>query len=144
MTATQASRITGLEIREIDGEYGRHVCYGAFEADGTEIARADSLHPKDALNRLVGILYQRTSYRVMHEQGFRCFSCGRLVPLQIDHIKKRSHGRDDTRLNLRAVGPECHELRHGKNAELKPHPKVLEAVKRHAGLIWHDGGWRER
>ena len=55
---------------------------------------------------------------VMERAGWKCSACGRIAPLQADHIIPRSHGRDDRVTNLRALDDPCHRRRHGE----KVHP----------------------
>lgn len=143
MSLTRAERISDCKISLSETRGGEE--YIAIE-NGKEMARVPVLKPNHsiALGRLVDIVYQCRSTQVRMEQKYRCFCCGRLGPLEIDHIKKRStFGRFDGRRNLRAMLPECHRSRHfNPKQSPTPHPKIVEAM-RSVGLVWggEQVGW---
>jgi hypothetical protein len=144
-----AERITGLEILEIPRigkKIGTAVTYAAYD-DGVEVIRRTESGHSATLSAVVEVLYKRTSRRVFEEQSFLCFVCGRLRPLQADHIHPRARGRCDQRWNLRGVCAEDHQLiTDNKLVDPQPHPKVLSAVQRH-GWTWEPDsnvvGWHQ-
>lgn len=114
----------GLDVRRDDACWSCH-----SPVHGTLFA--------SELEDLVEAHYRKQGALVRREQGYRDFLTGRIIPLQIDHIHARSHGRDDRRENLRAVSAWAHDLIHRKNQILEPHPYVLRAMR------WHGWGWDE-
>ena len=150
MTARTAERITGLEIREVPGLVSNHGkrfparTWAAFDG-GHEIARM-TLAEHLVVKGLVDAIYRLRSERVRREQNYRCFCCGLLLPLEIDHIIPRGtiHGRDDRRTNLRALAVACHRKRHDPLRPKTPtiHPSIA-ALMEGAGFRWggEDIGW---
>lgn len=135
MTAKNAERITGMVVRQID--YGGRVkAYGLYLPDSNvELFASHSSPPSEALSRIVELNYQRVKRQVFTEQNWRCWHCFRLgVELQADHIKPRSKGRCDDRLNLRGVCPTCH-MRITAGDKLNPHPRMAELMS-NIGLRW--------
>lgn len=139
MTFKRALSITGLDIRKMASVSACFpFCFGAFDDDGDLYCRSESNEPEEALEMLVDKCYRKTCTLVRLEQGYRCFRCGRIVPLENDHIVPRSHGRNDRRENCRALCPRCHEYRHGHPREdLVPSVEVVAAV---LGFGWEWGG----
>jgi hypothetical protein len=141
LTARSAERITGLEIRQVPYGGGKSSkAYGLYLPDcSVELFSTHGTNPSLALARLVELNYQRVKSEVFDEQRWRCFHCYRLgLELQCDHVKPRSKGRDDGRLNLRGVDPECHaRITAGEN--LDPHPRMVELMSK-IGLRWL-GSW---
>ncbi len=154
MKIAQAERITGLEIRGGALDTGPNlgpwsmISYTAFEKTDTGEKPYASVtargSPASVLKKLVEEVYRTRAMQVRKEQGYRCFHSGQVgVPLEIDHIKKRSAGRDDRRENLRALGVEAHRRRHAEpkwNPE--PHPRIRELMAL-VGLRWGGDGWEK-
>lgn len=115
MTLARAESITGCTVN-VTNEAGWITVTGVNPDYGyTVIAEGKSL--VTSLGMFVHLNYKQISAIVREEQEYRCLLCGRLVALEIDHINMRSHGRDDRRANLRALGTRfscgCHARRHG-------------------------------
>lgn len=136
MTRKKAESITGLEILEIprQGKIGNAVTFAAY-SNGVEIARRTESGAAHTLKALVDVLYKRERRKAFEQQGWRCFVCGAVAPLQADHIKPRSHGRCDQRFNLRGVDAACHERITRNQIDPQPHPEVLAKVESH-GWTW--------
>lgn len=116
MTVKRAESITGYEVRMV-AESRSGVAYAAFRAD-VEVARASEMKPGETLRLLVEKVYKIHSKIVLEKQKYRCLLCGGRFPLDIDHIKPRSKGRDDRVENLRAIcsafyGCRAHARKHG-------------------------------
>lgn len=140
MTLRNAEKITGLEIRPVDGPAPGRCLLAAFEGE-TEVARAAGRHEKDAAAALVAVIYQRRSRQAMSEQKWRCGQCWALRAMQCHHIHKRSHGRRDVRENFIALCAPCHEDIERRRVPLTPHPEILKAVAAY-GLTWGGDQWR--
>ena len=136
MTKAKAESITGTEIREIPrhGKVGNAVTLAAF-LDGVEIIRRTESGVAATLSALVDTLYRRESRKAFEQQGWRCFVCGALTPLQADHIKPRARGRCDQRFNLRGVCAGDHQRITDNRIDPQPHPAVLAEVESH-GWTW--------
>jgi 5-methylcytosine-specific restriction endonuclease McrA len=73
----------------------------------------------EAIERLIVQVYQINSEIVRRRQQYRCFECGRLAPLEIDHhpVSRARGQRDDRPSNLRGVctgfGCGVHARKHG-------------------------------
>ena len=78
---------------------------------------------EEALRNFVDNNYRMVSASVFAEQSGRCLGCGRISRLEVDHIQMRSHGRLDTRANLRGLCHDCHVVRHSK-AEWVPEFRI--------------------
>ena len=68
-----------------------------------------------ALERLRDAVLAEHGFIAIDSQGWQCAECGRVLPLQVDHIRSRAHGRDDTVSNLRGVCAQDHARRHEHN-----------------------------
>lgn len=123
MTLRSAERITGYTIvcigDDSGGKYRALQGYAAFNGD-VEIARVLGPGKKigPLLKQLVEKVYKIHSKIVLEKQKYRCLLCGGRFPLDIDHIKPRSKGRDDRVENLRAIcsafyGCRAHARKHG-------------------------------
>jgi 5-methylcytosine-specific restriction endonuclease McrA len=66
------------------------------------------LLPKPKRVRLSPEEYAKQRTELFEKYGWRCAKCGRLLPLQRDHIKKRSQGGGDEDANAQPLCPECH------------------------------------
>lgn len=111
MTLRKAMRITGLDI-VLDVQ--ENAMTAIAQRDGAEVARAAGRDSDAALATLVQKLYDMNGEIVMTGGGWRCFYCGKIVPLQRHHNVGRSRGRrDDSVENLRPTCAECHARRHG-------------------------------
>jgi hypothetical protein len=58
--------------------------------------------------------WEKRRLEVEERDDFHCVLCGVFVWLfgEVDHIRKRSLGRDDRMENLRLLCPPCHRKRH--------------------------------
>jgi len=56
--------------------------------------------------------YRRLCRKVLERDGWRCQLCGRIVELQVHHVKPRSRMGDDALQNLIAVCARCHDDLH--------------------------------
>ena len=145
MTRRSAEKITGCEIREIPrrGKIGNAVTFAALQ-EGVEVCRRTESGITHTLSALVDTLYKRESRKAFEQQGWRCFVCGGLKPLQADHIKPRAQGRCDLRHNLRGVCATCHLKITDNQIDPQPHPAVLAEVQSH-GWTWEPdsnrAGW---
>lgn len=147
MTARNAERITGMTVRQIPYG-GRTKAYGLYIPDSDiEVFSSHSGPPAESIQRLVELNYQRIKRQVFADQNWRCFHCFRILPLEADHIKPRSKGRDDSRTNLRGVCSGDH-ARITAGEKLDPHLRMVELMSK-IGLSWlgcYDGaitpcGW---
>lgn len=118
MTRKQVEKITGLTLW-IDDSITSECIYALQDDQGRAVVSRVG-HKKDErkiLKALVEDNYSRVRFLVARKQNFRCAECGRLGPLEADHIKPRSKGRDDRIENLRMVcsGTGCgaHRRKHG-------------------------------
>ena len=68
-----------------------------------------------ALERLLAMVLTEHSLIVMGNQGWKCLLCGRVAPLESDHIISRAQGRDDRVINLRGLCNADHRARHREN-----------------------------
>lgn len=135
MTVRQAERITGLVIRSVGNEYALFLSEQAAQPLRRERVR---VRPGIALSNLVEWNYARMRAQVFAEQEYRCWSCFRIAPLQCDHIRPRSHGRSDSRLNLRALCATCHDLQ-TRNYPITMDPRMGELMAKRK-LRWY-GEW---
>lgn len=67
------------------------------------------LLPKKRRLRLTRQEYLEQRQRVFENAGWRCERCGKIAPLQRDHIRKRSRLGGDETENAQALCPRCHE-----------------------------------
>jgi len=144
LTLHSACKITGLEIRT---EPKSGSTFKALAYDGeTLVSTATERTLSRAIEVLVNSVYKIRSEQVRREQRRRCFSCLRLVPLEIDHIRARGslHGRDDRRYNLRALCTDCHGRRHHPLHPAAPeiHPEI-KIMMLALGWAWagEEEGW---
>jgi len=70
------------------------------------------LRPKRPRLRLGPRAYRRLCHQVLKRDGWRCQNCGRLVELQVHHIRPRSGLGDDAKQNLITLCVECHQKIH--------------------------------
>lgn len=110
MTLAMATRILGygVDVNTLKD--------GTIEASANWELGTETISGKnrpEVLGRLVDRIYRLRSREVMKRQGWRCWECGEVLPLQIDHRKPRSRGRDDRMDNLRALcATGCHDREH--------------------------------
>lgn len=78
-----------------------------------EAARTEAKSKEEALEKLVDLGYRMRVLWVCRQQGWRCYNCGAVKPLEGHHKKFRSHGRVDVAANLVALCCACHGLQHG-------------------------------
>jgi hypothetical protein len=139
MTVQKAERITGMRVSVRRMTTGTYECslFEAQEKDFPIVSGQGRTYP-EAISRAIEANYRRISTRVMKEQGYACFVCGKLRPLQIDHIHARStHGRNDRRENLRAVCADCHhKITNHILKSPEPHRSVLRFTVP-GGLDWN-------
>jgi hypothetical protein len=110
MTKKRAERLTGYEIRSVEGSNGK-LAYGAFRSDELVIL-AEHATEDLALEALVRELYRRNSLEVLKQHGWRCARCRGARRLQIHHRQYRSHGGTHKVENLEPVCWDCHKLIH--------------------------------
>jgi 5-methylcytosine-specific restriction endonuclease McrA len=53
--------------------------------------------------------YEKRKKEVLERDGYRCKLCRSMNNLTVDHIVKRSRGRDDSMANLRTLCTDCHD-----------------------------------
>lgn len=144
MTIAKVERITRGQVTvQSDGIPGRVQCW-LSDGSGKVIACSDPFRKaSDALDDLVKKHYADRREDAFRRQRWRCFHCGRIVPLECDHIKSRARGqRLDTIENLRGL---CHDhhVAHTDN-KMTPtiHPTVADEAKKE-GWAWagEAGGW---
>lgn len=112
MTRERAEVVVGYPISITTEANGWMIAFGIHP----EYKYATIAHGRDlrtVLGRFVDENYSLISAEVRREQGYKCWQCGRITALEIDHIAMRAHGRSDLRSNLRAMCHECHRRRHG-------------------------------
>lgn len=114
-------RALGIEVTLAQLPYQRFVAFcpqvdKEFSEWFVKASRAEA-----ALKALHEAVYQARGKVVYKSQMGLCCFCGRKMPsnsYEIDHVKMRSHGRDDSVSNLRACctglnGCDGHRRRHG-------------------------------
>ncbi len=52
--------------------------------------------------------YRRQRRQLFDNYDWRCANCGRILPLERDHIKKRSQGGGDEYTNAQPLCHKCH------------------------------------
>lgn len=52
--------------------------------------------------------YEKQRRELLEKFDYRCAKCGRILPLQRDHIKKRSQGGGDEDENAQLLCLRCH------------------------------------
>jgi len=67
------------------------------------------LLPKPNKTRLSPEEYRAQRKKILERSGYRCEKCGRILPLQWDHKKKRSQGGGDELDNAQALCANCHD-----------------------------------
>lgn len=67
------------------------------------------LLPKLKRKRVSKEDYLKQCEELFKKFGWRCANCGRILPLQRDHIKKRSQGGGDEMENAQPLCPRCHD-----------------------------------
>jgi len=136
VTLRQAERITGLmaALSTRNGK-GLYECNLYLEHQGEPpIVSGSGRLITEAIGIAVEANYKRVAGITFKEQGFRCFVCGAIRPLQCDHIKPRARGRDDRRQNLRGVDATCHrKITDNVLKYPEPHPSVAKSMR--------DNGW---
>ena len=70
------------------------------------------IEPKRPCQRLDRDSYRQLCLEVLHRDGWRCQSCGKLQNLQIHHKKCRSQSGDDSEQNLITLCADCHSSVH--------------------------------
>lgn len=116
MTASRAAVITGLDVSvgPASGP-GKYFLAKAFDGPRLIAESRACCRPSAALSDLVEKLYKIRSQEVYARAKYRCEKCGALgKPMQVHHIKFRSHGRDDRASNLTALCGDCHQAAHGR------------------------------
>ena len=63
---------------------------------------------KNSKVKLTPEAYERQRRDIFERYDWRCASCGKLLPLQRDHIKKRSQGGGDEDANAQPLCYVCH------------------------------------
>jgi 5-methylcytosine-specific restriction endonuclease McrA len=71
-----------------------------------------SIRPKPVRLRLDPLEYERLRQSVLHRDGWRCQSCGRMANLEIHHREFRSHSCHDAEENLITRCSQCHSWVH--------------------------------
>ena len=114
MTELGVSRATGYKVSQISSYPGdKRLWFAAFKDDGTKVAENGHAQAKVALAGLLGKIYQDYSRQCLERAKWVCENCGKYGPLQIHHVKFRSHGRRDHLSNLKALCGCCHRIAHG-------------------------------
>jgi len=72
----------------------------------------NEIRPKAAPLRLDPDSYEILRQQVLRRDGWRCQSCGTSSNLEVHHQQFRSHGGDDTHLNLITLCTTCHSRTH--------------------------------
>jgi hypothetical protein len=110
VTLKRAKHLTGYEIRALTSARGQ-VTLGAF--DGTDlVAKASGRVEWMALRSLVDRIYVLHSRLAMEKHDWRCARCRSRRPLQIHHLRYRSHGGTHEVKNLEPVCWDCHRTIH--------------------------------
>lgn len=52
--------------------------------------------------------YREQRNKILEKYDYRCAKCGRILPLQRDHIQKRSQGGGDEDENAQVLCAQCH------------------------------------
>jgi hypothetical protein len=136
--ARRADAITGLVIEVRKVSESRWFACG-WSAEGTLPARAGAegipialgysdVGEEAALDAMIGNNWWKLQLHVAERQRHRCAHCGKIVDLQLHHIKFRSHGRDDRVANLEALCAKCHHVKHGVEIQ-NPSKSHYEAEK---------------
>lgn len=114
MTASRVAVITGCEIT-VGADPAKPHYFVASAYDGpTLVAQGRACcRPAAALSDLVEKVYRIRCEEVRRRAKWRCEKCQAIKPIQVHHIKLRSHGRDDRITNLRALCQGCHSSEHG-------------------------------
>ena len=110
MTQKDAEKIIGVEVA-VEARprgYFRASCVDCFGVTLMETARNVS----QALALLVRSNYASSRKFVLERDKYRCVNCGAFGAMQCDHVRARSHGRDDRPENLFALCDGCHGIRH--------------------------------
>ena len=68
-----------------------------------------TLLPKPKKVKLGQEEYERQRQLIFEKFDWRCSCCGRILPLQRDHIVKRSRGGGDELENAQPLCPKCHD-----------------------------------
>lgn len=109
--ARKLTRITGhMDISVFCDGRGRWIAWSAYSA----FVVAYGATPRAAGNQYLKENVDRIRRFKMEEQGGRCKFCTSTGPLQLDHIKPRSKGRDDRLENLQLLcAYHCHNRKTG-------------------------------
>lgn len=111
MTLAKAKSITQLDIKVLVN--GNHAIAKGHENSNGAVVAGVGTTIKDALSQLVENNWRRVRDIVRHRQQYRCAGCGKILPLQGHHIKRRSQGRLDTPDNVRCDCDACHREEEG-------------------------------
>jgi len=117
MTPRQFEKITGhkAKIRRTHG-YAEAETTCACSGKSIKIIVIQPTQDR-ALAQLLENIYGRHCRVVFGKQAWRCAECGRVAPLQADHIISRARGQRNDRVeNLAGKCSECHGIRHGSTA----------------------------
>jgi 5-methylcytosine-specific restriction endonuclease McrA len=60
------------------------------------------------------VSYESLRQLILHRDGWRCQSCGRMANLEVHHKQFRSHSGHDSAENLITLCPTCHASVHGQ------------------------------
>lgn len=75
------------------------------------------IRAKDIRLQLDPASYEALRQQVLRRDGWRCQFCGTTTNLEVHHQEFRSHGGDDSELNLITLCAACHaELHCGREA----------------------------
>ena len=110
MTRKRAERLTGYEIRELEGERGL-MTVGAFDGENL-VTKASGRVEWLALRTIVDRVLSMHSATAVKQHAGRCARCRLRRPLQIHHRRYRSHGGTHRVENLEPVCWDCHRLIH--------------------------------
>lgn len=97
----ESKRLTKLARKE--GRFENRSSRIGLRPDGTEFLQ------------LAGVDMGLQRNRVFMRDNYRCQGCGRALTLaecEMDHVRSRGKGGDDSMSNLRTVCFNCHRLKH--------------------------------
>lgn len=113
MTILEAARMTGYLVLRVDaGSPSQYQFVAAWE-DGRVVASHRAKTPHKALKGLCDAVLEIHKREVLKRADWHCEKCGSLGPLQIHHVKFRSHGGTHKAANLLAECIRCHNAEHG-------------------------------
>jgi 5-methylcytosine-specific restriction endonuclease McrA len=113
MTANNARKVTGLDIRDLGAG-----TWAAFNEGNQKLAEATHRKPSIALTLLVNKVYAIRCAEVDERDGGKCVYCGSRRMLSHHHKIHRSKGRDDRTTNIETVCQACHDKQHQKKRSI--------------------------